>query len=128
MVDDAACPYCVRWHREVGPGYRLSSEGRFAPLNIVKRVSAGAHRLANVRYTPTFVLLDGDREVGRIVGYGGSEMFWSQAQNLFAEAGLKVEPTVPGAAPPAGRETKSHAKTQSTMLGWPSAPVGRALE
>jgi hypothetical protein len=35
-----------------------------------------------VRFTPTFVLLDGDREIGRIEGYPGQDFFWARLENL----------------------------------------------
>ena len=33
--------------------------------------------LPDIVYTPTFVLMDGGREIGRIVGYPGEDFFWS---------------------------------------------------
>jgi protein-disulfide isomerase len=32
MVRDPGCPYCARWDEEVSRSYRMSEEGRFAPL------------------------------------------------------------------------------------------------
>ena len=34
-------------------------------------------------YTPTLVLMDGGREVGRIVGYPGADLFWGLLGELF---------------------------------------------
>jgi hypothetical protein len=35
------------------------------------------------RFTPVFVLVDKGHEIGRIRGYGGREMFWTQLYMLM---------------------------------------------
>jgi len=88
MFEAAGCPYCARWNREVAPVYPKTVEGKRAPL---RRVDIAAPRPADlaaiggVVYTPTFVLMDGGREIGRIVGYGGDEIFWSLLTDLVAK-------------------------------------------
>jgi len=88
MFESAGCPYCARWHREIGPIYPKTDEGKRAPL---RRVDLAAPRpadlaaIANVVYTPTFVLLHEGREIGRIVGYNGDEAFWSLLGELVAK-------------------------------------------
>lgn len=80
MFDDPGCPYCRRWHREVGEAYRNSPEGRAAPLRVLQVREprpAGITLASPVRATPTFVLVQDGREVGRITGYGGPDFFWS---------------------------------------------------
>lgn len=73
------CPYCEAWNREVGAIYRLTDEARRLPL---RRVDLNAPRpadlagIANIRYTPTFVVTVEGREIGRIVGYHSQEQFW----------------------------------------------------
>jgi hypothetical protein len=88
MVEAAGCIYCVRWHAEVGPGYARSAEGAFAPLQRFDLGDAGLRHVKDLRYTPTFVLLDGNREVGRIVGYPGADFFWGLLTPLLAKAGF----------------------------------------
>ncbi|MBL3206218.1 thioredoxin family protein, partial [Klebsiella pneumoniae] len=34
------------------------------------------------RYTPTFILVDGGREIGRIEGYPGADFFWGLLERL----------------------------------------------
>jgi hypothetical protein len=104
MIDDPACVYCKRWHKDVGSAYRASDEGRLAPLNVIQRSSVAAKQVTNIRYTPTFVLVDREREVGRIVGYGGTELFWSQVTKLYADAGMK--PRAPQQKPAGERQTQ----------------------
>lgn len=85
MVEEPGCPYCVRWHAEVGPAYANSPEGKFAPL---QRAHLGTPQLAGIkglRYTPTFVLMAGEREIGRITGYPGADFFWGMLTELLAK-------------------------------------------
>ncbi len=99
MFESAGCPYCARWNRTIGPIYPKTDEGKRAPL---RRVDIAARRppdlaaIGGIVYTPTFVLMDGGREIGRIVGYGGEEAFWS----LFGELVGKLGKAGPPAAPP----------------------------
>jgi thioredoxin-related protein len=86
MFDQPGCPWCLRWDREIAPIYPKTDLGRRAPL---RRVDIRATRpddlktIAGVRYTPTFVLVENGREIGRIVGYLGEDQFWSLLQELF---------------------------------------------
>jgi hypothetical protein len=86
MFDDPGCPYCRKWHSEVASAYRNSPEGRLAPLRVLQ-VRAGRPEgvtLASpVRYTPTFVLVQDGREIGRVNGYGGADFFWGQLEPLI---------------------------------------------
>ncbi len=36
MFESPGCPWCARWHAEVGPGYGRSDEGKRAPLRIAQ--------------------------------------------------------------------------------------------
>jgi hypothetical protein len=92
MVDDAGCVYCRKWDREVAPGYENSDEGRAAPLVRRPIRSADVTRYPGVRYTPTFLLLVEGREIGRIIGYPGPDLFWGEFNALFAKSGLKATP------------------------------------
>ena len=86
MFDDPGCPYCRKWHSEVGPAYRNSPEGRVAPLRVVQARAGrpeGVTLASPVRLTPTFVLVQDGREVGRLDGYGGADFFWGQLEPLL---------------------------------------------
>jgi thioredoxin-related protein len=98
MVEEAGCVYCARWHAEVGQAYANSPEGKFAPLERVAIGDASLGYLSGLRYTPTFVLVEGQREIGRITGYPGADFFWSLLAPLLAKT--------PFAAPP-GDEIKT---------------------
>jgi hypothetical protein len=95
MVEDAGCVYCVRWHEEVGQAYANSAEGRFAPLDRRMLRDPDIAFLRNVRYTPTFVLLRGQEEIGRITGYPGADFFWQLLADLLAKTSFRA----PNAAP-----------------------------
>ncbi len=91
MVDDPACHYCRRWHKEVGGGYGRTTEGRAAPLKRVGRNSNILLGFAPVVYTPTFILVRGDREIGRITGYPGQLYFWEELCQLMSSAGITTK-------------------------------------
>jgi hypothetical protein len=88
MVQDPGCPYCARWEEEVGHSYRASKEGKFAPLAVRLRGDPDISNLKKIVYSPTFVMLAYGQEVGRIVGYQGSDLFWMQLEPLIAKAGF----------------------------------------
>jgi hypothetical protein len=79
MFEEAGCVWCVRWHAEIGPGYPHTDEGRVAPLrrhDIRSGMPADVILEQKVTGTPTFVLVDGGEEKGRITGYPGANFFY----------------------------------------------------
>lgn len=91
MVDDPACHYCRRWKKEVGGGYHRTSEGRAAPLKRVGRDSKALANFAPVIYTPTFILAQNGRELGRITGYPGQLYFWEELSQMMSSAGINTK-------------------------------------
>ncbi|MFG1347002.1 thioredoxin family protein [Xanthobacter autotrophicus DSM 431] len=79
MFERKGCVYCQRFEETVAPIYGRTDEGRRAPLRRVD-VSDGMPGdialAAPVRFSPTFVLVDHGREIGRITGYASDEAFW----------------------------------------------------
>ena len=89
MVERAGCVWCERWERDVGPAYMKSDEGKRAPLRRIS-LDRGQPRLSlkePVRFTPTFILVEQDREIGRITGYLDNAMFWGLLGNLLGKLG-----------------------------------------
>lgn len=86
MLEEGGCPWCERWNREVGVVYHKTEEGRRAPLRRVD-IHAGLPNdlkfIVKENFTPTFVLVDGGREIGRIRGYPGEDFFWGLLQMLL---------------------------------------------
>ena len=86
MFEEPGCVWCRRWHAEIGPGYPGSEEGQQAPLvrrDIREGMPAGVQLERPVTSTPTFVLVDGGVEKGRITGYPGADFFYPLLQELL---------------------------------------------
>src|SRR5882757_11465849 len=79
------CPWCAKWDREIGPIYPKTDFSKRVPLRPINLdhdrdlpITHGA-----IRYTPTFVLVENAKEVGRIEGYPGDQFFWPRLGNLL---------------------------------------------
>ena len=82
MFDRKGCPWCAKWHAEIGAQrYNASREGQDAPLRIVDALQPLPPDLAGVGQilgTPTFVLIDNGRVIDRMEGYPGKEVFYGR--------------------------------------------------
>ncbi len=92
MVEQPGCEWCAAWDAAVAPAYPLTDEGRAAPLErvdirAVRGMALSLDRPA--RYTPTFILLRGDAELGRIEGYPGEDFFWGLLGRMLDEAAAR---------------------------------------
>lgn len=88
MFERQDCSWCKTWHREIGPGYDKSEEGRQAPLRRVdldRDWPTDLPRLG-IRYTPTFVLMTCGHEIGRLVGYPGADFFYPKVEALLEQS------------------------------------------
>jgi len=106
MVERAGCVYCARWDAEVAPAYPRTVEGQAAPLRRHDLDRGQPKDIAlerPVRYTPTFLLVEEGREVGRITGYIDNAMFWGTLSQMVAQ--LPKAPASAGSSrPTASRE------------------------
>jgi thioredoxin-related protein len=85
MYRRAGCPWCAAWDQAIGPVYPKTELGRLLPLrhvDLAEDRQPPVSLVRPVRYTPTFVLVEDGREVGRIEGYPGEEFFWSRLEAL----------------------------------------------
>lgn len=95
MFEEDSCAWCEAWHEAIGPIYGKTDESKIAPL---RRVDIHAVRpddlksIKGVMYTPTFVLVEDGREVGRIIGYPGEDFFWSLLGELIGKSKTPVVP------------------------------------
>ncbi|MFG1372683.1 thioredoxin fold domain-containing protein [Xanthobacter oligotrophicus] len=92
MFERKGCAYCLQFDQDVAPIYQKTEEGRRAPLRRVDLsggVPADVALARPVRFTPTFVLVDEGREVGRITGYASDEAFWGLLGALTQQSALK---------------------------------------
>lgn len=99
MVEERGCPWCERWKAEIGPIYPKTAEGRIAPLfKVMIHDPLEDTIILNSPpiYTPTFILLNDGREVGRIEGYQSDEFFWwfMETQIKKLPEGAQVDPGV----------------------------------
>ena len=86
MFEEPACPWCRRWHAEIGPAYSLTVEGQAAPLrraHIRDQAHAGVLLERPITVTPTFVLVEEGREIGQILGYPGEDFFYGLLGGLL---------------------------------------------
>ena len=98
MFEQAGCPWCEAFDREIAPIYGKTAEGARAPLRRVDISQAVPDDLAFIaveRLTPLFVLVDKGREIGRIRGYPGEDHFWGLLGAMIGKlepAGTAGEP------------------------------------
>lgn len=86
MVERQGCHYCIAWKEEIGPAYPNTAMGRFAPLRVVDIADAPPDGVTFTRpavFTPTFVLVQDGRELGRIEGYPGDNFFWGMLEMML---------------------------------------------
>lgn len=79
MFEEDWCQWCARWNEEIGGIYHKTDEGRRAPLQRVDihgTFPDDVEFASRPHYTPTFILVDKGREIGRIEGYPGQDFFW----------------------------------------------------
>jgi len=87
MFESAGCEWCEIWDEEVGIIYPKTSEARAAPLRRLDIDTPREGKLSGLRpvmFTPTFILMDKGKEVGRILGYPGESNFWGLLDEMIA--------------------------------------------
>lgn len=86
MVEQAGCIYCARWDEEIAPAYPKTAEGKFAPLRRVDlhAIPPELKTARRVLFTPTFLLVDNNKELARMEGYPGDEFFWPLLDDLLS--------------------------------------------
>lgn len=88
MFEEIGCEWCARWDEEVGVVYDKTPEGRRAPLKRVmihQPLPDGVTLSKPATYTPSFVLIQDGREIGRITGYPGEDFFWGYLAELIGK-------------------------------------------
>lgn len=88
MVEEKGCVWCAKWNREIADIYPKTAEGMAAPL---RRLDLNDPRPDDItfqrdlRFTPTFVLVDNGKELSRIEGYPGEDFFWGLLSKMLKE-------------------------------------------
>jgi thioredoxin-related protein len=95
MLERPGCVWCAHFNAEIAPAYPKTEEGKRAPLrrvDITQQWPADLEGIPSEKFTPTFILIDQGKEIGRIRGYPGNEFFWYLLGDILA----KLEPTTSG--------------------------------
>ncbi|MGL9618579.1 thioredoxin [Bradyrhizobium sp. U531] len=94
MFERPGCAWCARFNAEIAPLYGKTEESRAAPL---RRVDLNGPRPADLAgidpgpFTPTFVVVQEGREIGRIRGYPGDAFFFGLLDRILSKAGSEPE-------------------------------------
>lgn len=79
MIDQEGCEWCELWDEEIAGIYPKTDEGKKIPLvryDIQDVPNDNFVFKRDIRYTPTFIVVNKGKEVGRIEGYPGESFFW----------------------------------------------------
>ena len=88
MLERPGCVWCARFDAEIAPAWPKTTEGRAVPLRRVDISLPWPDDLAGIaieRFTPTFILVDNGKEIGRLRGYPGDQFFWTSIDELLAK-------------------------------------------
>ncbi|MBC7954026.1 MAG: hypothetical protein H7Z12_19685 [Rhodospirillaceae bacterium] len=90
LFETPTCPWCIKWHRDIGVRYDNTKAGHLLPLrrvDMLKPLPADIAALPHVASIPTFVIVQCGQEVGRVVGYSSEASFWRELAEALNEAG-----------------------------------------
>ncbi len=93
VVEQDGCVYCELFNEQIAEAYPKTSEGKLAPLRRIDLHEPWPKELSQVkpaRFTPTFILVENDKEVDRINGYPGDEHFWFLVGEMLSQ--LETQP------------------------------------
>ncbi len=79
MFEQDGCEWCEVWNEQIAPIFPKTPEGKCASFQRVDIHDESAGLLQKVKpivYTPTFVVMENGKEVGRVLGYAGEDFFW----------------------------------------------------
>lgn len=89
MVHSDNCPWCEAFDEEVGPSYDKTPEGQRYPLERIDFYEEFPEQYRikfPASFTPTFIILHENAEIGRIEGYPGSDLFWWRLSEFILPA------------------------------------------
>ena len=96
MVEQQGCYYCLEWKDQLGHIYPKTPEGKFAPLKTIDITEVdkieGLQR--DVIFTPTFVLMENHKELGRLEGYSSEDFFWELLEVILEKETDYIVPQV----------------------------------
>ncbi len=90
VVEIDNCIYCGLFRRDVAPTYTTSTRAKSAPMRFVNINAPDVDRLAlnaPIDTVPTVLVVENGREVGRIAGYVGPEIFFHSLSQILPDRG-----------------------------------------
>ncbi len=90
VVEVDNCIYCGLFRRDVAPTYRVSGRAKTVPMRFIDINAPDVDRLAltaPIDSVPTVLVVENGREVGRIAGYVGPEIFFHSLSRLLPDGG-----------------------------------------
>ena len=96
MVEQQGCYYCLEWKDQLGHIYPKTPEGKFAPLKTIDitEVDNIEGLKTDVIFTPTFLLMENHKELGRLEGYSSEDFFWELLEVILEKETDYVIPQV----------------------------------
>lgn len=96
MAEEDGCYWCAKWEAEIAHIYPKTAEGQTAPLQRYDLYSETPDIEFDkpVHFTPTFILVNDGKEVGRIEGYPGSDFFWGLLTMMFEQANIPLDQAI----------------------------------
>lgn len=88
VVEIDNCIYCGLFRRDVAPTYTASVRARSVPMRFIDINAPDIDALsltAPIDSVPTVLVVENGREVGRIAGYVGPEIFFHSLNRLLPE-------------------------------------------
>lgn len=90
MVTSDHCPWCEAFEEEVGVLYDKTPESAIYPLRRIDfygQMPEQFSAITRATMTPTFIFVRDNKEIGRIAGYPGSELFWWRMSEFLPDEG-----------------------------------------
>ncbi|MCJ8324957.1 MAG: hypothetical protein HRU29_09620 [Rhizobiales bacterium] len=89
MFEHVGCVVCKKFKAEMLPKYLTSKYAKEMPIRSIVAGDDAAYEGITLKsypfyYSPTFILVEDNKELVRIRGFGGEELFWQQIANIYA--------------------------------------------
>jgi len=93
MAEEDGCFWCAKWTKEIAHIYPKTAEGKAAPLTRydLHNETPDVEFTRSVHFTPTFILINEGKEVGRIEGYPGEDFFWGLLSQMLVQSEIPLD-------------------------------------
>ena len=87
LVEQGGCYSCVKFNQEQSDVFDLwfAKELPLRRVDIHNRWPYAGSGVRRPMGTPTFILVEGETEIGRFAGYGSSEAFWKRFDAVMSK-------------------------------------------